>query len=171
MRLMLRTFHEDSLEISDVMLLDRIEPDITSGPFARKDGGTIPSPDAVYLQGESVPIYFEAYGLAPAPDGRYHYTLEVEINDLKTFGEWESRRRSALSANRRPRRPRSMSRFEEWSVSPSIERMLDLSVGRLPRGDYWVRVVIGDLVSGGTTYGEGAFRVVSPKAGPDAAAP
>lgn len=162
-RLMLRTFHEDSLEISDVMLLDRIDPDMTSGPFARKDGGTIPSPDATYQPGESIPIYFEAYGLSPAPDGRYLYTLEVEINDLKTFGEWASRRRSSLTENRRPRRARSISRFEEWSPTPSVERMLDLSVGRLPKGDYWVRVVIEDLTGGRKNYGEGAFRIVSPK--------
>ncbi|MDZ4803375.1 MAG: GWxTD domain-containing protein [Candidatus Eisenbacteria bacterium] len=162
-RLLLRRFHEDSLEISDVMLLDRIDPDLASGPFARADGGTIPSPDATYQQGESVPIYFEAYGLTPAADGRHAYTLEVEINDLKTFGDWASKRRASLTANRRPRRPRSTSRFEEWSPTPSIERMLDLSVGRLPRGDYWVRVVIQDLTSGRKTHGEGAFRIVTSK--------
>lgn len=162
-RLLLRRFHDDALEISDVMLLDRIDPELSSGPFARTDGGAIPSPDATYRQGESVPIYFEAYGLTPGADGRHAYTLEVEINDLKTFGDWTSKRRSSLSANRRPRRPRSTSRFEEWSPTPSIERMLDLSVGRLPKGDYWVRVVVLDLASGRKAHGEGAFRIIVPE--------
>ncbi|HEX7878529.1 MAG TPA: GWxTD domain-containing protein [Candidatus Eisenbacteria bacterium] len=159
-RLLLRQFHDDSLEVSDLMLLDRIDPDLVEGPFARRDGGTVPSPDAIYAIGESVPVYFEAYGLTPDSDGRCRYAVTVEINDLKTFGEWESKRRSALTANRRPRRPRSTSRFEEWSPTPDIERMIDLSVGRLPAGDFWVKIVVEDLVRSRRAQGEGAFRMV-----------
>jgi hypothetical protein len=131
----------------------------------------VPSPTGIYETGEDVPVYFELYGLGLDPAGASRYEITVEVLDLKRTSDWAERRGQALIDRRKAPKSHARVRFEEQGTADRAERLLEVSVGRLPRGDYALQVRVDDRVNGSHAMTETAFRVVRPPKGSPGRAP
>lgn len=153
----LRHFSGGELMLSDLVLLDRCVFAPGAGRFARRDGEAIPNPRRTYRPGESIPLYFEAYNLAAAPDGTHPYALHLQVEDAAPPNPRLSR--PALVDLKPAAGPLVTARFDETSVRPTLERLLDLSVGTLPAGAYRLRLTV-EQADGRRAVVTTTFRVV-----------
>jgi GWxTD domain-containing protein len=178
-RVLLDPLPGGSLALSDILLLDRIEFEgatgadgaVASANFARGGGRAVPHPTAIYRIGDAIPIYFELYDLGRSTAGETHYEITVEVLDLKRTSDWAESRGQALVDRRKPPKTHARVQFEERGASDRAERLLEVSVGRLPRGDYALQVRVDDRMTGSHATTETAFRVVRPPKGTPEPAP
>ena len=155
-----RSFSGGGVLLSDLLLMDRIAFEPASGLLGRPGGWGVPSPDRVYLSGENVPIYFEAYNLASGEDGLSRYRVHITIE--KATPAHPRMSRPALFDFKTPPRPSVESRFEEGAEPGDVNRMLDLAVGHLASGSYRLTLGVEDLVAGGRATSSARFKIVDP---------
>ncbi len=158
--LRIRRFENGVLDISDIVLMDRVGfgPTRPGSGFARPGGWGLPNPSRIYASGENVPVYFEAYGLARGADGLVRYALNIRVEDAG----WKNPRKSrpALFDFKEPDRPVVDARFEETAADPELHRLLDIAVGVLAPGRYRLTITVEDQVAAKEVSGAVRFRVV-----------
>lgn len=157
-----RRFSDTELCLSDLLLLDQAVFAPAVGRFARRDGTAVPNPRRFYRSGESIPVYFEAYNLAPAADGSHPYTLLLQVEDAAPPHPRMSR--PALVDLKPAAGPLVTARFDEVSAPGRLERLLDVAVGVLPAGHYRLRVIVEQAAGARRAVATTTFRVVEPAA-------
>lgn len=72
-------FSADVLQLSDLLLARKIQPQEKPGPFTRNGLFILPNIEHHYQRQDNLFIYFEIYNLKPDGSGTVHYTVENSI--------------------------------------------------------------------------------------------
>ncbi|HET7790376.1 MAG TPA: hypothetical protein VFD85_13320 [Gemmatimonadales bacterium] len=80
--LVLRAWHPDSLQLSDLLLAHRVDPKRDGPSLTWSDLDIDPSRTLTVVSGSSVWVVWETYGLRPGPEGTARYDVSLSVTDL-----------------------------------------------------------------------------------------
>lgn len=169
-RITLESLDRKSLEMSDVVLADRVAPR-RDAPTGRKDFFLDPNPAMVYAPGDQVHLYWEMYNLTPDSTGtvRYRTQVVIRVQSLERHG-FAARVvggvLDAVGASAKGDDEVSLS-YQAATALAGRDRVpgwVALSLADAPKGAYTLEIAITDLVSGQTAVRQRSFTVTDEEA-------
>ncbi|GIV59213.1 MAG: hypothetical protein KatS3mg043_0302 [Rhodothermaceae bacterium] len=140
-------FAGTSLQLSDVLLAYTVEeeasPETLPGWISRRGLAIRPAPGRGFSVGQPVYLYFEVYGLQPAPDGLARYAVEAVLVRSDEAGGLERLIRQAFGG---AREAGVSVRFEGQSRSREDGQYLVLDTTTQPPGRYVLVLRLTDLL-------------------------
>jgi len=134
-------------------------------PAGRDDGRLRPRTRLILSEADTIGLYAEAHGLAPAPDGttRYRVVLSVRSAEdaplLARAARWIGRTLGLVGPDVEPR----LTWEGEGAAGRPAILAVDFPLRDLGAGLYEIRLDVGDLVGGGTHSSQRLVRIEKPE--------
>ncbi len=145
-QVVVESYGEDGLQISDLELAWEIASKETAGKFAKGDLNVIPMPSRTYQKGQSVFVYFEIYNLKKDEFGQTHYYVShtitsrnatEQVSNISRLFRWGTGRREELAVT-----------YEQQGDSSQEVEYVELALDEQLPGRYSLKVSINDKNSG-----------------------
>jgi GWxTD domain-containing protein len=140
----LRDFYTDKVELSDLVLARRIDKPPRMVDFDRDDILILSNLDNNYFAGEPVWLYFEIYNLTLGPDEKTSYTINQKITEQKSGGLLAAIKETVAGGDYLE----VITSYEGSSIHTYENRILNLDLSELEKGDYSITIEIVDNISG-----------------------
>ncbi len=145
-QVVVESYGEDGLQISDLELAWEIASKETAGKFAKGDLNVIPMPSRTYQKGQSVFVYFEIYNLKKDEFGQTHYYVShtitsrnatEQVSNISRLFRWGTGRREELAVT-----------YEQQGDTTQEVEYVELALDEQLPGRYSLKVSINDKNSG-----------------------
>ena len=134
-------FDGPGLQVSDLLLADRIIEAEPAEPLTRDDLYMEVNPLGRFAVGQPVFVYFEIYNLTPSPEGRTRYSITYTLTPKKPGGL-----RGILQGG--DQGAISLSAREQESAYDAPVEYIEIDVSDVPPGSYVMTVTVEDKRSG-----------------------
>jgi GWxTD domain-containing protein len=153
--------------LSDVLLADRIVPRAGAAPRDRGDYFIVPNASLTYQPGDTIFLYWEAYGLSPDSlrAGRMRVDIGLRLQEVERAREFTARILGGIAdavGLSEKGDDRVSLRFERTVALDSSDRVpnyLALALGDAPAGTYQLELTVTDLTTGKSTTRTRTIRV------------
>jgi GWxTD domain-containing protein len=140
----LRDFYTDKVELSDLVLARRIDKPPRKANFDRDDLRILSNLDDRYFAGEPVWLYFEIYNLELGPDEKTSYTINQIITEKKSSGLLAAIKETVAGGDYLE----VITSYDGSSIHTYENRILNLDLSELEKGDYLITIKVVDNISG-----------------------
>ena len=143
---------DTTLALSDIVVT--CGTPVTLGPSVRLD----PNPQARVTAGAPLIVYFEVYHLTPGDDGQSRFEYEYRVKSAERDPRiWLQR---ALAP--RPTVPELEASRSEANAGALRRQFVSVPVQSLPPGNFWIEILVRDLLTGQEARGSALFTHLAP---------
>ena len=142
-------FNHDSLDISDILLADKVIKDsINTFPIRRKDISILPNPTSVFSRRNNLYLYYEVYNLEINMDSLTDFDQRITIKQINKQNEFQKTINSVLSIFGVTKNNDGITLSSKYQTQNTNSQMyLQLDMNNAAPGDYKIIVTVFDNIS------------------------